>query len=154
MGAGDFEAGAGPAGEDPVVEQTPYQPIKPPAAIYLDLATRDSRLDSNGNWDAMDTTEQQVVISFAYFKGTVKSAPNVGNDFNQLPRNRGAALIPDALRIASEAFPFSDLIAKGYASLEGVIVQSPKWGEARIAVQWRNLRKDPNQVVTTGVSGT
>jgi hypothetical protein len=153
MGIGSFGAGIGDAGTD-YFEQLASTTPTPPAAIYIDLAAKDSRLNANGNWDAMDPTEQMVVISFGNFKGTLKSAPEVGNDFDKLPRNRGNALLPEALRIAGEAFPFSDLIANGDVSLEGVLVQSPKWSETRIAVQWRNLKKDPSLVVTTGVLGT
>ncbi len=156
MGLAEFAAGLGPAGLDPIERPTPGQPKSPPAAIYFDLGTRDGKIDpATGDYAAMTPTQQLVQLSFGIRRGSHKSAPHVGATFHQIPRGvTGDRLQVECERRAEEAYPFSRLLAAGSVALERVIVRSRKRNELNLAIQWRDLVRDPATVQTTEINGS
>jgi len=153
MGAGDFSAGDGPAGEDPVTAPSTASANTPPPAPYLDLGLRDYRLNANGVTASMHPVDQAAQWSFAIRRGTHKVDPRVGHTFFDSPSGlSGAAKQNDLNLRALDAFPFSRFIAAGQIEFVGVQVADPKKGETGIAVHYRNLVADPLQVKTTTVT--
>jgi hypothetical protein len=150
-GAGQYPAGAGPAGGAPITPGSLIAPKAPPAAIYLDAASKDAIVDGDGFWAEMDPIDQQVVTSFTTAKGALKHAREIGHEFRDLPRKTGRALDNELRARAARARPFADLVAKNLVSLEAVYISRQKTGESNIVIQYRNLRKDPLRVRTATV---
>jgi hypothetical protein len=151
MGAGDFSAGDGPAGDDPVIVSVVTPAKTPPPAAYLDLGLRNYRLNADGTSARMHPVDQAAQWSFAIRRGTHKADKRVGHTFFEAPPLSGAAKQNDLALRAQDAFPFSRLIADGKIAFEGVQVADPKKGETGIAVHYRNLVLDPLNVQTTTV---
>lgn len=153
MGAGEFSAGDGDAGEDPVAALSPASANTPPPAPYLDLGLRDYKLNADGTTAAMHPVDQAAQWSFAVRRGTHKADPRVGHTFFQSPPGlSGAAKQNDLTLRAQDAFPFSRLIKAGQIEFVGVHVADPKKGETGIAVHYRNLALDSLQIRTTTVT--
>ncbi len=153
MGAGEFEAGDGGAGEDPVAAPSAASANKPPPAPYLDLGLRDYKLNADGTTAAMHPVDQAAQWSFAIRRGTHKADARVGHTFFQSPPGlSGVAKQNDMTLRALDAFPFSRLIKSGQIAFEGVQVADPKKGETGIAVHYRNLVLDPLKIQTTTVT--
>lgn len=117
----------------------PYEPAPPPAAIFFDAGTRDATLDADGRYEEMDPDDQQVALSFAVARGTVKHAPEVGHDFLELLDVPPSKLQATAERMAAEASPFDSLLAARRVELLGVEVRVPKRGEVRTIIKYRKL---------------
>lgn len=148
MGAGDFCAGEGDAGEDPVSDASPAVNNTPPAAAYLDLATKNFRLNEDGSTAEMHPVDQAAQWSFLNRQGTLHADTRVGHTFFQAPPLTGEAKLNDLRRRAREAFPFSKLIAQRDVEFIDVVLADPKKGETGIAVLYRNLRLDPTKTQT------
>ena len=153
MGAGEFAAGDGGAGEDPVAAASPAVNLQPPAAAFLDLATRNLRVNQDGSYAVMHPADQAAQLSFMVRRGTLSSSPNIGHTFFEAPPLSGAAKQKDLDLRAQDAFPFRQLVAAKVLAFEGVEVQTPKFGETRIAIHYRNLVLDPTKTQTAFVSG-
>jgi hypothetical protein len=151
MPAGQYPAGAGPAGGDPIVPGSLLAPRNPPAAIYLDGASKDALVDPDGFWVEMDPIDQQVVTTFTTPKGSLKHAKEIGHEFRSMPRKTGKALDNELRARAARARPFADLLGKGVVTLDAVYITRQKTGESNIVIQYRNLRKDPLKVRTAAV---
>jgi hypothetical protein len=145
-GAGQFPAGSGPAGGAPITAGSLLAPRNPPAAIYLDGASKDALVDPDGFWVEMDPIDQQVVTTFTTPKGALKHAPEIGHEFMSLPRKTGTALDNELRARAARAEPFATLLSKGTVVLDAVYITRQKTGETNIVIQYRNMRKDPNRV--------
>lgn len=152
MGAGDFAAGDGPAGEDPVAPASPASNNSPPAAPFLDLGSKNFLLNADGTVASMHPVDQAVQWSFAIRRGTHKSDQRVGHTFFDAPPLTGEAKMNDMRLRAQDAFPFSRLITSGAVVFEGVQVISPKSGETGIAVHYRNTQIDPTRTQTITVT--
>lgn len=152
MGAGDFCAGDGDAGEDPVAPPSPASDNVPPAAAYLDLGSKNFLLNADGTMASMHPVDQAVQWSFAIRRGTHKADQRIGHTFFQAPPLTGAAKQKDLEARAQDAFPFSKLIAQKDVQFIGVTVADPKKGETGIVVAYRNLRLDPTQTQTANAT--
>lgn len=147
--------GATPFGYDAFGEtiETPtvkYEPVPPPAAVFFDVGARDAALDEFGRFVGMDPIDQQVAISFAVARKSVKHAPEVGHDFRDLLNVSPAQLQATAERMASEATPFDKLIASRAVKLLGVEVQRPKKGEVRPIIKYKKSGETRVRRVTVG----
>jgi hypothetical protein len=153
VGAGDFPAGDGGAGDDPAITTPRVAPNVPPAAPYLDLGLRDYKLNADGTTPSMHPVDQAAQWSFVIRRGTHKADPRVGHTFFESPPGLSAAAKLNDLNLrAQEAFPFSRFIKAGQIAFEGVQLADPKKGETGIAVHYRNLVLDPLQIRTTTVT--
>jgi len=151
VGIGAAPAGSTPAGLDAQTFLTPYVPKAPPAAIKLDIFERDAVLDADGHFENMGTIEQQVAISFAYPRGSIKHSKTTGHDFMDLPRLARAPLDAEIERRARQASPFDALLRDGKVELLKVTTQHPKTTESRIAITWR---KTGDTAQRTAIVGT
>lgn len=151
MGAGDSPAGRAPAGLGKQTFLDPYVEKRPPAAIKLDVKTRDHRQDADGHIEDMGTVEQQVALAFGYPRGSLKHSPTTGHDFLTLPRVHGAALDAEIDRRARIATPFDELLASGEVELVSIEKQHPKSTETRLAISWRKIGE--TTVRSTAVGG-
>jgi len=153
MGAGEFGAGDGPAGEDPVAEASAASANTPPPAPYLDLGLRNYKLNDDGAIAAMHPVDQAAQWSFAVVRGSHKADLRVGHTFFSCPAGlTGEAKQNEMTLRALDAFPFSRLVKAGQIAFEGVQLADPKKGETGIAVHYRNLVADPQQIKTTTVT--
>jgi hypothetical protein len=151
MGAGQFAAGDGPAGEDPVAAPSAPSANDPPAAAYLDLELRNFKLNADGTFAEMHPVDQAAQWSFAIRRGTHKADRRVGHTLFDGPPLTGVAKQNDLNIRAQNAFPFSRLISEGKIAFEGVQVADPKKGETGVAVHYRNLALDPLNILTATV---
>lgn len=79
MGAGDFPAGAGIAGFDPVYLPVPAAAIVPPRAVKYDPSVKQFLLtDSNGNPTDVHPVDQIVALRLTSEQGQSKSVPGLG----------------------------------------------------------------------------
>lgn len=153
MGAGEFAAGDGAAGEDPVAVPSAASANTPPPAPYLDLGLRNYKLNADGTIARMHPVDQAAQWSFAVVRGTHKADPRVGHTFFKSPPGlSGEAKQNDLTLRALDAFPFSRLIKAGQIEFVSVQFVDPKKGETRIAVHYRNLVLDQLQIQTTTVT--
>ena len=150
MGAGSYGAGLGYAGTDPVFPTTVYVPADPPAAIYLDLGSRDALLDALGRFQEMDPIDQQVVLSFGVPRGYFKHSPETGHDFLTLPRLSTKLLDAEINRRAQQATPFADLIASGDVTFLGTTTTHPKRTESDIVIMYQKRGDTTTRTVLSG----
>lgn len=150
MGAGDAPAGRTPAGLGVQTLSASYTPSSAPAAIRLDVRSRDAALDSIGRYEDMGTIEQQVAISFAYPRGSLKHSPSVGHDLFKIDRVVGAELDAAIERAARQASPFDRLLAAGKVEFIKVSAQHPKNTESRVAIEWRKTDETTTRTTLVG----
>lgn len=148
LGATPF--GYGPFGETVEAASVTYEPLPPPPAILFDPYVRDAVLDADGRFEEMDVVDQQVVLSFAIPRGSVKHAPEVGHDFMTLPRVFGKALEDEVKRRAALASPFDRLVKAGEVNIVAVTLQNPKKTESRIAISYRKRGETQTRSATVG----
>jgi hypothetical protein len=86
MGAGNYPAGAGHCGLDPLPPPVPPRDVSPPAALRFDGASKDFLLDANGHYYAIHPVDQQVALVLLVGLGTIASAPTVGAAFRRIQR--------------------------------------------------------------------
>jgi hypothetical protein len=146
VGAGSFPAGFGPAGVDPVVASEPSGPFTPPAAIYIDLGTADAKVVA-GVWQSMHPVDQAVQLSFGVRRGTIRSAPNVGHEFDKIRVIGNVRFEGDVRAAARDAFPFSKLVDNGSITHLDTMIQRGKTGEFKVLVSYINnkLPRTPQQ---------
>lgn len=152
MGAGQFPAGLGPAGEDPVAQASRASNNSPPNAAYLDLKARNLLLNADGSTASMHPVDQAAQWSFLIRRGTLQADPRVGHTFFDAPALTGAAKLNDLRLRARDAFPFSRLIANRDVEFIDIQLADPKKGETGIGVFYRNLRLDATKTQTAIVT--
>jgi len=143
MGAGDFPAGVGPAGFDPVAD--PSAPgSRQPAAILFDLATKRYLFNPDGTAQEIHPVDQAVAFAFGFEQGSCPSTPNVGNRIRAEIRR----LLPSS---ANKAIDLAKLALKrltdaGDIQIVAIEPSSPVRGRFIVHVDYVNLR------LPTGVS--
>jgi hypothetical protein len=141
MGAGDFQAGAGPAGFDPVyVPATPSPPFLPRAPFFDPSINQFLTLDENGNPIDMHPIDQIVTLRLTTRKGQSKSATSLGTRLAivcaRLPAPKVLQTAYNEVRSVMQ-----DLITNGDVLLLSVTVKQLR-GQNVFAVAYVNLR-DP-----------
>ena len=141
-----YAFGVGPFGEDPVQTSDPAVQNTPPASIYLDLGTQDARVEG-GLWASMHPVDQAVQLSFGVRRGTLRSAPNVGHELNEIRVLGNARFEGDVRAAARDAFPFARLVDDGSITHLATEVQRGKAGEFKVLVSYINnqLPRAPGQ---------
>lgn len=149
MGMGDFPAGFGPAGVDPVYKPAPPSIVSPPAAIFYDPSIRQYNPAV-----IVDPIDQIVASRCTSQKNQSASSPDLGtrlrSRFAQTPPSQHA-------QIAFQEFTavLADLIAAGDVTLLGVKLNRFASNGAEVAIPNYVNNRNPNasQVYPTPGSG-
>lgn len=150
MGAGDFPAGFGPCGMDPLPPPVPPRAVTPPAALRFDGATKDFLLDAEGHYLAIHPVDQAVALALLVGLGTAPSAPAVGAAFRQIKRITPSTKV-QATNMATAAL--AALVRAGKVGVLSIAVEVrlPQ-GATLIAVTYQNLltKKTPTFSLPSG----
>jgi hypothetical protein len=134
MPMGDFPAGAGPAGADPVYKPAPQNPPQPAAAIFYDPSIK--------QYDptiAVHPIDQIVASRCTAQKNQSASSPDLGTRI----RARFAAAPPSQhMQIAYQetSNALADLISAGDIQLVGVTLTRSNTGAQVVIPNYVNLR--------------
>ncbi len=154
MGAAQYPAGNGPAGEDPLPALTAPRNVQPPAALLFDGASRAFPLDANGLYRAIHPVDQRVALALLIALGTVGSAPSLGSSLRAIRR-----IVPTTPTDARNRIDvaLSDLVAARDIEVTKVEVETRRapTGSLLVAVSYRNLRlsalsSTPTRIVING----
>lgn len=146
MGAGDFAAGLGPFGHDPVGDPSTRTLVAPVAAAFFDPSTRDYPLDANGRVVAIHPVDQAVALALTIELGAVGSVSDLGHELRRIPRGTQpqiASYAADAVKRALKA-----ITDRGDATLLNVTTVSPFRGAQQVTVEYRNNRLSPPAIRT------
>jgi hypothetical protein len=136
MALGDYPAGEGPAGFDPVMASSRVAPVVP-KALYIDLEKRTVLYDANGYAKAMHPVDQTMAICCGIKKGTLTSSPDDGLDVDRILQASLASrqsVAEDAVNVAA-AGP----IGRGDVTIRRVLA-STGTGQISLIVDYRNNR--------------
>jgi hypothetical protein len=147
MGAGDYPAGTGPAGHDPIVTTQPRAFVTP-AALKYHGASRGFLLDSStGVLEACHPVDQKMAFGLLFRRGSIKGDRRVGNTFHLIESTHNADLEQQLWDRARTAYPVSEVLAAGDAVIERIEHEVREHGGLGIAVTYRNLRlKDADPI--------
>lgn len=151
MGAGDFSAGVGMAGLDPVFS-TKRKTRRLDVATFFDLSVRDAVLLEDGRITAAHPVDQQVQMSFAIERGTLRSAPEIGHTLRQLRRGNRQQVTQDFIARVLDAQPYAQLILEQKIEHLGVELTVPASGAVFGFIKYRNLRRSPSDVTTQPIN--
>jgi len=147
MGAGNFPAGFGPAGLDPLPDPVPPRSVTPPAALRYDGATKDFPLDANGHYLGIHPVDQAVALALLIGLGTISSARNTGAAFRQIKRITPST-VAQATDMANAAL--KDLVrAKKIEILDISVETRVPPGATLVAVSYTNLVTKKRATITT-----
>lgn len=150
MGAGEFDAGEGLAGEDPVPAFAQPRNVTPPVALLLDGRTLDFPLDTTGLYRSVHPVDQEVALALMAKFGTIAGAPDTGNKL-RLIRKLGPRTKAEATNIVNEAI--GALIAANDIKLLDLTIETrTPQGALLVAVSYQNLRLKPSQPRTVRIS--
>lgn len=141
MGLGQFPAGVGPYGFDPVPDPTPVTPATEMQSAYFDLGLRDVPLDDDGNLKQMHPVDQAMQLAIGMRTGTFKARPTDGIKLAELQRLAPARRLATVITKVNAAA--NDLIKNGDVRIELVeLIDQDVRGRLFFVVHYFNLR-DP-----------
>ena len=141
MSAGEYGAGEGDAGEDPVADATAARDESPGRALYLDGASKAFAFSASEptRLERLHPVEHRVGMALMVRLGRIASAPTVGNTLHEIPATlTGAALTAEADRRVRLAL--SAPLAAGDVELRGVTAERARSGRLRVKVRFYNVR--------------
>ena len=137
MGMGDFPAGCGPAGLDPIVATTARAKKSPPQALQYDLATRRFVQNADGSMASVHPIDQQVDLAMGIALGSLPGTPTQGNRLRRIQRAAGQTLqrevedaVYDALNLLTTAKKITVL---------AVLVATPAPGQVIVQLVYVNM---------------
>ena len=139
MGAGDYALGFGPAGFDPVVVSAPRTEFRAPAAQEFDGATRDFPRDATGNFRALHPIDQGVALSLLTKRGSIKSAPEIGNTLHEISPVTASRVEQQVHVRVNDAFPLRDYLAADSVETIRIEYDISIRGRLAVAYTYRNL---------------
>jgi hypothetical protein len=145
MGAGEFYAGAGTAGFDPVTTVPPTAIPRAPTAIAFDLATG-RHLFANGAPVPQHPVDQAVLHALGIEVGSLQASPTVGQRFRTI-RGLATARGPAAARAETEA-ALASLLAAGDIELQSVAIAPGRGGVPEIQIAYKNLRSGTSRTLS------
>lgn len=148
MAAGDGKLGASPAGYDLLVGTEALRRALP-HALYLDGATADFPLDSDGLHRSLHPNDQWVALQLLVRQGTMRSVPGMGNRLREITRVAPAR----AQRLAEDYInqALSDRVRTGDIRINSVEVDTSVRGRLVVAVSYTNMRLLPLRPTTLRV---
>jgi hypothetical protein len=143
-GVGSFPAGSGPAGFDPVIISPPKAAVAQ-GAIRYEGRTRGWVQADDGQYVKLHPVEQAVALAMCTRKGSLKSAPKVGNTLFEIEYVGGNPdLAADVEDRVLNAFPLSTLIASG--DIEVIKIVIDETNGLIVTLYFKNLRaQDPSK---------
>ncbi len=142
-GVGSFPAGSGPAGFDPVQISPPKAAVAKGALRY-EGRTRAWVRAGDGQYVKLHPVEQAVALSMCTRKGSLKSAPKVGNTLFEIEYLGSPDLGSDVEDRVLNAFPLSALIKNGDVRI--VRIDHDESNGLAVALYFKNLRStDPSK---------
>jgi hypothetical protein len=137
MGLGDFPAGEGLGGLDPIPLVLGPNGLTAPVALRYDGATKDFLLDANGHYLGIHPVDQQVALALICGLGTMPAAPKVGAAFRQIKR-----ITPSTPKQAEDMArtALSSLVSGGLIKIVAIEVETTALqGAVLIAVTYVNM---------------
>lgn len=141
MGAGQFGAGQGGAGMDPVYVAISPSPVLPPRAVKYDPSIKQYVLtDSNGNKIDVHPIDQIVATRLTVEQGSSASSPTLGQRIRKL-WNRSQPDRYQQIALSECTRVLADLINAGDVKLLSVAVTLDPVNGARVVIPtYVNLR--------------
>jgi hypothetical protein len=137
MAAGDYSAGAGPAGHDAVAAVSRPREVTPPVALKWDAGTKDYLKDSDGRFYSIHPVDQRVALKLSHIVGTHGSASTFGHGLRNVKFAAAATVraeVEDIVRTALAAELAADEI-----SIESIEIENPTPYALLVAVNYTNL---------------
>jgi hypothetical protein len=145
MGLGDYPLGFGPLGHDPIADPSESTLREPPKALFYDPATRDFRLRSDGAFEAVHPVDQEVAIRMTFLAGSFGGDAELGSKvwtIEYLGQDLEAK-VRDYVRTA-----LAPMLERGDIEISAIPVERHSLGGMAYAVEYFNLRLDPQQTTT------
>ena len=139
MATGDYGAGIGPAGADPVTLATP-RAVKLRVTARWDGFAKAFIQDSDGRLTEGHWVDLGMAIGLLFKQGSIASAKEVGSTLHlidDLTSPNLARAIEDRVRKAN---PVARLLSDGHAVIESISHELRQHGGIIVAVNYRNLR--------------
>lgn len=149
MPLGDFPAGEGPLGFDPVAPLVPPRRARPPASLLFDGATRDFPLDKDGFYREIHSVDQRVALALLVTEGTIASASELGSRLRRIDRVPRGVMKSTAINHVRRAL--SALVAERSIRIDAIEVETPADGTLLVAVTYANLHLRGNEARTARV---
>lgn len=137
MGAGNFPAGTGPAGLDPVISSRPRDPIPIISSLAVDGLTKDYQLDAAGRYVGVNWVDNAAFTLLRIAEGSVKSAPAVGETVSKIryiDQVKIQAQVEDRVKVA-----WRDLLSRNLVEIVDIILDLTVAGRIMYVVNYRNL---------------
>jgi hypothetical protein len=142
MGAGDYPAGIGPAGFDPVQSPSQRLVLYAPPSLYFDLSTRSFPYDARGALVGVHPVDQEVELALGITAGSLGSAPAQGHTLRFIT----SPSAPDAERQVEDRVnrALARLLERGDITVRSArFVRPAPPGRLLVAVEYVNLRLKP-----------
>lgn len=144
-GAGSFPAGTGPAGAVPIAKSPPKSVVAN-GAIRYEGSTRGWVRAEDGQYVKLHPIEQAVALAMCTRKGSLKSAPQVGNTLSQIEYLGAPDIGADVEDRVRNANPLAALVAAG--DIEITKIDHDETNGLTVVVYFKNLRAtDPSKEV-------
>jgi hypothetical protein len=138
-GVGSYPAGTGPAGLAPVVKRPANAPVAK-GAIRYEGRTRGWVRREDGQYVKLHPVEQAVALAMCTRKGSLKSAPKVGNTLFEIEYLGLPDVGAEVENRVRNAFPLSDLIRS--RDVEIVKIEHDESNGLSVALYFKNLRSE------------
>ncbi len=130
-----------PAGFGPFQQPTPIGSRIVPTALQWDGATRQWVL-SGDQFASVHPVDQAMMIGCCFRRGSVPSAPDVGNTVFEIRSLGSSNVRDDAESRIRSANPVARLLAEGKVAIKSVDAEVSQWGRLLVAVTYHNLVTD------------
>lgn len=147
LGFGQYPFGSALWGFAPVLVALPRGPDVP-AAMRYDGKTSDWALTTDNRPRSTHSVDQGVAFSILFRRGTIKSAPEIGNDFQDLELTGGARDQGEIEACARNSYPLRLYLADGRVTLQRVEYEIIPTGGYKVVVYYRNNEIARNDRVT------
>lgn len=142
MGAGNFPAGVGPAGLDPVYVATPTTPGTFPTALAFDPGLRGYVQNADGTMKSIDPVDAEVALLLGIEQGSIPSAATLGQKLRAVltrtpPSKQKAIATQEVLRVLG---PLLNAASPTIALINVAVDSSgAKRGAISIGITYQNL---------------
>ncbi len=147
MGAGDYPAGEGFAGHDPVASST-ATPATALSALKFDGASKDWLQGADGRLEGVHPIDQAVALSVHLVQGTIAGVPTVGDTTRLITHVGGKGFEADVRDRILTSNPLARLISRGDVRVHNVTIEVRPNGAVAGILEYFNMRLDPTKTRT------